>query len=183
MGPNYLSDVIGIDTAVHAWGVMKAAAGEQAANAGPSPNELLFQAGYLGQKNDKGYYQFVKDAKGRPKKTFDPAVLEIIKPAIKGGSENISGEEIVERMMLPMVIEASRCLAEGIVDTATELDMSLVMGLGFPPFRGGLLRYSDRLGAADLVKSAERYENLGPLYRPTDQLKKLAGGGKGFYRD
>ena len=181
MGPIYLSDVIGIDTSVHAWGIMKAAAGEQAAHAGPSPNELLFQAGYLGQKNDKGYYQYVKDAKGRPKKTFDPAILEIIKPAIKGGSENISGEEIVERMMLPMVIEASRCLAEGIVDTATELDMSLVLALGFPPFRGGLLRYADRLGAADLVKSAEQYEKLGPLYHPTDQLKKQAEDGKGFY--
>ena len=105
----------------------------------------------------------------------------MLKPAISGGSEKMSGEEIVERMMLPMAIEASRCLEDGIVGTPTELDMALIMGLGFPPFRGGLMRYVDRIGVGEIVKSAERYARLGALYAPTRQMTDLAKQGKGFY--
>jgi 3-hydroxyacyl-CoA dehydrogenase/enoyl-CoA hydratase/3-hydroxybutyryl-CoA epimerase/enoyl-CoA isomerase len=182
MGPAYLSDVIGLDTAHHAAEVMAQGFSDRmSAGQGLSPGEALFKAGYLGQKNGKGFYSYKPDAKGRPQKTFDPAVLAVLKPAIAGGSEKMSGEEIVERMMLPMVIEASRCLSDGIVGTPTELDMALIMGLGFPPFRGGLLRYADRIGAADLAKISERYGKLGPLYRATQQVQDLAKQGKGFY--
>ncbi|MEE8396133.1 MAG: fatty acid oxidation complex subunit alpha FadB, partial [bacterium] len=133
MGPAYLSDVVGIDTARHAGQVMDEGYGGRMTPPGTLPNELLYQAGAYGQKTEKGYYSYVKDRKGKPQKSFDPAVMEILKPAIVGGGEKISGEEIVERMMIPMVIEASRCLADGIVDTPTELDVSLIFGLGFPP--------------------------------------------------
>jgi 3-hydroxyacyl-CoA dehydrogenase len=80
-----------------------------------------------------------------------------------------------------MVTEASRCLQDGIVGTPTELDMALVMGLGFPPFRSGLMRYADRIGVGELVKSAERYGKLGPLYAATQQMQDLAKKSKGFY--
>jgi 3-hydroxyacyl-CoA dehydrogenase len=79
------------------------------------------------------------------------------------------------------VLEASRCLSDGIVGTPTELDMALIMGLGFPPFRGGLMKYADRIGSADLAKISERYGKLGPLYQATPQLQDLAKQGKGFY--
>lgn len=182
MGPAYLSDVIGLDTAHHAAEVMAAGFSDRmSAGQGLSPGEALFKAGYLGQKNGKGFYSYAPDAKGRPQKKFDPAVLSILQPAIAGGSEKMSGEEIVERMMLPMVLEASRCLSDGIVATPTELDMALIMGLGFPPFRGGLMKYADRIGAADLVKISGRYGKLGPLYQATAQLQDLAKQSKGFY--
>jgi 3-hydroxyacyl-CoA dehydrogenase/enoyl-CoA hydratase/3-hydroxybutyryl-CoA epimerase/enoyl-CoA isomerase len=186
MGPAYLTDVVGIDTARHAGEVMRKAFGgkafgKKAAAAGPGPVELLYEAGYYGQKNGKGFYTYTDDRRGRPQKSFDPAVLDLLKPCITGGSENISGEEIVERMMIPMVIEASRCLSESIVDTPTEVDVSMIFGLGFPPFRGGLLRYADRVGVSGLVGAAEKYEQVGPIYRPSDRMKELAGAGKGFY--
>jgi len=182
MGPAYLSDVVGLDTAHHAAEVMAEGFSDRmSAGKGLSPGEALYKAGYLGQKNGKGFYSYKTDAKGRPQKVFDPAVLAVLKPAISGGSEKMSGEEIVERMMLPMAIEASRCLEDGIVGTPTELDMALIMGLGFPPFRGGLMRYVDRIGVGEIVKSAERCARLGALYAPTRQMTDLAKQGKGFY--
>ena len=181
MGPALLTDVVGIDTAHHAGEVMAKAAGKRARQEGKSPVTLLYEAEYLGQKNGRGFYTYQPDRKGKPQKTYDPAVMDVLKPGITGGSEKISGEEIVDRMMLPMVIEASRCLTEEIVETPTELDVSMIFGLGFPPFRGGLLRHADRIGLADLVKSAEKYEKISPIYQVTEQMQKLAGAGKGFH--
>ncbi|MBI3993610.1 MAG: fatty acid oxidation complex subunit alpha FadB [Candidatus Lambdaproteobacteria bacterium] len=181
MGPAYLHDVVGLDTAFHAGQVMAKAFPELAKLAKSSPVAVLYKAGSFGQKNGKGFYSYAPDAKGRPQKVFDPAVLEVLKPAIRGGKEGMSGEEIVERMMLPMIVEASRCLSDGIVGTPTELDMSLIMGLGFPPFRGGLLKYADRMGLGDWIKAAERYAGYGALYRPTEQMRRLAAQGAGFH--
>ena len=182
MGPAYLSDVVGLDTARHAGEVMAKAYANRMDGKETSPTELLYQAERYGQKNGKGYYEYTPDRKGRPQKKFNPDVLNVLKPGIKGGAENISGEEIVERMMLPMVFEAVRCLEEGIVDSPTELDVSLIFGIGFPPFRGGLIRYADRLGAAELVASSERYSQLGGLYEAPEMLKKNAADGSRFYK-
>ncbi|MDH4249104.1 MAG: 3-hydroxyacyl-CoA dehydrogenase family protein, partial [Deltaproteobacteria bacterium] len=130
--------------------------------------------------NGRGYYTWETDKRGKQKKTFDPAVMDILKPGVKG-KKDLSAEDIVERMMLPMVVEASRCLEEGIVDTPVEVDMGLVLGLGFPPFRGGLLRYADSLGLATLVAAAQKHAALGYLYTPTRQMQELAKKSAGFY--
>jgi 3-hydroxyacyl-CoA dehydrogenase/enoyl-CoA hydratase/3-hydroxybutyryl-CoA epimerase/enoyl-CoA isomerase len=183
MGPAYLSDVVGLDTAHHAGEVMSQGFSDRMGMPSPAPGDLLYKAGYYGQKNGKGYYQYQQDAKGRPKKVFDPAVMTLLKPAIKGGGENMSGEEIVERMMIPMVNEASRCLMAGIVGSPTELDMALIMGIGFPPFRGGLLRYADRVGVGELVQRGENYTKVSPLYRPTEQMAGMAKKQNGFYSE
>jgi 3-hydroxyacyl-CoA dehydrogenase/enoyl-CoA hydratase/3-hydroxybutyryl-CoA epimerase/enoyl-CoA isomerase len=182
MGPATLSDVVGLDTAYHAGQVMaKAFPDRIAGDAEQSPTALLYKAGRYGQKNGAGYYAYTKDRRGKDQKSFDPAVLEILKPGLRGGAETIEGDAIVERMMLPMIVEAARCLQEGIVDTPTELDMSMVFGLGFPPFRGGLLMYADRLGPAELVKRCEAHAKLGKLYEPPQLLRDQAQAGKGFY--
>jgi len=92
-------------------------------------------------------------------------------------------EEIVERLMLPMLLESSRVLEEGIVATPVEVDMALVYGLGFPPFRGGIFRWADAVGAAALLAAAEGHRDLGPLYAPTQQLTALAASGRGFHSE
>lgn len=98
--------------------------------------EVMFENNRYGQKNSKGFYEYEKDKKGKPVKKVNPAVYEFIKPVVKKQIE-ISDEEIIMRMMIPMIIEASRCLEDKIVNTATEVDMGLLLGLGFPPFRAG----------------------------------------------
>jgi 3-hydroxyacyl-CoA dehydrogenase/enoyl-CoA hydratase/3-hydroxybutyryl-CoA epimerase/enoyl-CoA isomerase len=181
MGPAYLVDVVGIDTAVHANAVMAAEFPDRMKNDGKTVIDAMLEAKRLGQKNGVGFYKYVPDKKGPPKKEADPAAYEVIKPMMKGGAGEVSDQDIIDRMMLPMILECSRCLEDGIVATPTEVDLGLIYGLGFPPFRGGALRYADAVGVKALCDRATQFARLGNLYAPTAQMKTLAAAGKGFY--
>ncbi len=180
MGPAFLLDVVGIDTAVHADKVMAASYPDRMGHAGKSPSEAMFEAGRLGQKNGKGFYVYKPEKKGPPKKGPDPDAAALLAPLVKGRAA-VSDEEIVERMMLPMLLESSRCLEDGIVTSPVEVDLALLYGLGFPPFRGGIFRWADALGAPALLAAAEKHAALGKLYEPTAQLRDLARKGKPFH--
>jgi 3-hydroxyacyl-CoA dehydrogenase/enoyl-CoA hydratase/3-hydroxybutyryl-CoA epimerase/enoyl-CoA isomerase len=181
MGPAYLLDVVGIDTAVHADKVMAAAFPDRMSHAGKSPMEAMFEAERYGQKNGKGFYLYKPEKKGPPKKTPDPEATAILAPTVSGGGSNVTDEAIVERMMLPMLLECSRCLEDRIVDSPVEVDIALLYGLGFPPFRGGIFRWADSIGAAALLAAAGKHAALGKLYEPTAQLKDLARKGLPFH--
>jgi 3-hydroxyacyl-CoA dehydrogenase/enoyl-CoA hydratase/3-hydroxybutyryl-CoA epimerase/enoyl-CoA isomerase len=84
-------------------------------------------------------------------------------------------------MMIPLCLETVRCLEDGIVETAAEADMGLIYGIGFPPFRGGALRYIDSIGVAEFVALADKYADLGPLYTPTAKLREMAANGQKFF--
>jgi len=177
MGPAYLLDVVGIDTAYHCVDVLAAGYPDRMAAIEGDAVEKLFKADRYGQKSGSGFYVYEKDKKGRPKKVVDEAVFDLIgKPA-----KAINDEEIVERMMLPLIFEVVRCYEEGIVETPAECDMALLYGLGFPPFRGGALKYADTLGIANVVKAAEKYAHLGNGYAVPELLKKMHAEGKTFY--
>ncbi len=177
MGPSYLMDVVGIDTGVHCLGVMEQGFPERMSQLPGDPVSELYKAGKYGQKNGSGFYVYSKDPKGRPRKDVDEAVFDLIgKP-----NKEFEKDEVVERLMLPMVFEVIRCLEEGIVETAAEADMGLVYGLGFPPFRGGALKYADAIGAANLVALADKYAHLGAAYVAPDSLKAMAKDNQRFY--
>jgi 3-hydroxyacyl-CoA dehydrogenase/enoyl-CoA hydratase/3-hydroxybutyryl-CoA epimerase/enoyl-CoA isomerase len=181
MGPAYLLDVVGIDTAAHAEAVMAEGFPDRMKPAYKNIVSIMYEAKRFGQKNGKGFYTYTQDPKGRPKKEIDRAVDEWIQMAVSERRE-VSDQEIVERMMLPMIFESSRCLEEGIVETAMELDLALLYGLGFPPFRGGVLRYADSIGPAKLIEMGERYSGrLGKMYEPTAQIRQMAQKNSGFY--
>lgn len=177
MGPAYLLDVVGIDTAYHCVDVLAEGFPTRMAAIEGDSVEALFKAGKYGQKSGAGFYRYQQDAKGRPNKTVDESVFELIGQP----SAAVNDEEIVERMMLPLVFEVVRCLEEGIVDTAAECDMALLYGLGFPPFRGGALKYADSLGLKNLVAAAEKYAHLGEGYAVPELLKTMVAEGKTFY--
>jgi 3-hydroxyacyl-CoA dehydrogenase/enoyl-CoA hydratase/3-hydroxybutyryl-CoA epimerase/enoyl-CoA isomerase len=180
MGPAYLLDVVGIDTGHHAVAVMAAGFPDRMAPTERTAIDVMFEAGRFGQKNGKGFYAYVPDKKGKPKKTVDPEAIELVKSVVKvDNSASITDEDIVDRMMLPLLIECGRCLEDGIVRTPIEVDIALVYGLGFPPFRGGPFRYVDAVGLATLGEKAAKYAHLGKLYEPTPMMKQLATmGGK-----
>ena len=163
MGPSWLLDVVGIDTAHHAQSVMADGFPDRMKHDYRDAIDLLFEAGRFGQKNGKGFWRWEEDKKGKPKKVADADVDTLLQQACQP-ARIFSDEEILNRMMLPMLNEVVRCLEEKIIASPAEADMALVYGLGFPPFRGGAFRYLDTLGNSNVVDQARRYSGLGGLY-------------------
>ena len=93
----------------------------------------------------------------------------------------VSDEDIINWMMIPLCMETIRCLEDGIVESAAEADMGLIYGIGFPLFRGGALRYVDSMGVAEFVALADTYADLGALYHPTEKLREMAKNGQTFF--
>jgi 3-hydroxyacyl-CoA dehydrogenase/enoyl-CoA hydratase/3-hydroxybutyryl-CoA epimerase/enoyl-CoA isomerase len=180
MGPAYLMDVVGMDTAVHAAEVMAQGFPDRMRYQWQDTTQVLVANQRLGQKNGKGYYAYVPDKKGKPRKTVDPTTYELIKGVV-AGRKDFAPEEIVARCMVPMVNEVGRCLEEKIVATPQEADMALLYGVGFPPFRGGACRYVDQLGAANFVATADRLAHLGKHYEAPALLRDMASSGRRFY--
>ena len=180
MGPAYLLDVVGMDTGKHAAGVMAEGFPDRMGSDGDTVIDALYNADRLGQKNGKGFYKYEKDRKGKPQKLPDPTVTDAI-GAVQSASKEFDAQEMVDRLMIPMCIEAARCLEDNIVGTAAEVDMGLVYGVGFPPFRGGALHHVDKTGIAAFCARADEFSTLGPLYHPTDAMRKMAERGSTFY--
>ncbi|MBL6804599.1 MAG: fatty acid oxidation complex subunit alpha FadB [Pseudomonadales bacterium] len=179
MGPAYLLDVVGIDTAVHAQAVM--AAGFARMKLGfESAIDKLYSQGDLGQKSGRGFYEYVVDENGRIKKQPNPEIDALI-AGVSAKRRNFSDNEIRDRMMLALCLETVRCLEDGIVETAIEADMGLVLGLGFPKFRGGALRFIDQLGLAEFCELADSYAHLGPMLAPTAKLREMAEAKLSYY--
>ncbi|WP_028113181.1 fatty acid oxidation complex subunit alpha FadB [Ferrimonas kyonanensis] len=180
MGPAYLLDVVGIDTAHHAVAVMAEGFPTRMSKTFRDAVDILFEAERYGQKNGKGFYQYAPDRKGKPKKSVDEFTLAALKQAY-GDSKPFEADEIIARTMIPMINETVRCLEEGIVATPAEADMALVYGIGFPPFQGGVFRYLDTLGLKQYVAMADRFAHLGEMYQVTDKLREMAANGDRFY--
>ena len=180
MGPAYLMDVVGIDTGVHAEQVMAQGFPERMSKTFKAPTDVLFEANRYGQKNNAGFYNYQPDKKGKPQKVVTDESYELLKPHVAETKE-FTDDEIIYRMMLPMATELARCLEENIVSSAQEADMALVYGLGFPPFRGGLFRWIDRIGTNAFVEMAKPFEELGPLYVVTDGMRERASKNESYY--
>jgi 3-hydroxyacyl-CoA dehydrogenase/enoyl-CoA hydratase/3-hydroxybutyryl-CoA epimerase/enoyl-CoA isomerase len=180
MGPAYLLDVVGMDTADHASGVMSEGIPERMQKIDNDPVTVLFGAERLGQKNAKGFYDYGVDKRGKPTKTASNIAFELLAPHVADKQE-FSAEEIIARTMVPMANEAIRCLEEGIVGSAAEADMALLYGIGFPPFRGGIFRYIETMGLQNFVDLADKYADLGAIYQVSDGVRDMARNGKSYF--
>jgi 3-hydroxyacyl-CoA dehydrogenase/enoyl-CoA hydratase/3-hydroxybutyryl-CoA epimerase/enoyl-CoA isomerase len=180
MGPAYLMDVVGMDTGHHGRDVMAEGFPDRMKDDTRTAVDVMYDANRLGQKNGKGFYAYEMDKKGKPKKVVDPQSYELLKPVVSETRE-LSDEDIINYMMIPLCLETVRCLEDNIVEIAAEADMGLIYGIGFPPFRGGALRYIDSIGVAEFVALADKYADLGPLYHPTAKLREMAANGQSFY--
>ncbi|MCL1077846.1 fatty acid oxidation complex subunit alpha FadB [Parashewanella spongiae] len=180
MGPAYLLDVVGIDTGCHAQKVMADGFPQRMSLPSADIMKLMFDSQRLGQKNGQGFYQYITDKRGKPKKQIAPEVAELLSQHCQDKTE-FSADEIIARTMIPMINETVRCLEEGIIASPAEADMALVYGLGFPPFRGGVFRYIETMGLANFVQLADSYAHLGPLYQVTDNMRTLAANNGRYY--
>ena len=179
VGPVALLDEVGIDVAAH----VSRDLGKAFASRGAAPSGTftkLFDAGYRGRKNGKGFYLYAKNRPPGSSKEVNPDVY-----AFFGGASRrpMPAIDLVDRLALLMVNEAVWCLAEGIIASPRDGDAGAVLGLGFPPFRGGPFRYVDAVGAATIVERMEELAGLhGKRFTPAPLLVEMARAGKAFYR-
>lgn len=181
MGPAYLCDVVGIDTGVHAGKIMATAFPQRMKFPDGNILDLMLQNQRLGQKNGKGFYNYAPDKKGRPKKSPAPEAAALVAQIQKAGPKDFDEATIIDRMMIPMVNECVLCLQEGIVETPMELDLALVYGIGFPPFRGGAIRYLEQMGLKTYLEKCQTYSALGAEYQAPESIQARAKEGKLFY--
>lgn len=180
MGPAYLQDVVGIDTCHHCVDVMAEGFPSRFLFEGKSILDLLYEGTRFGQKNGKGYFHYEADEKGRPKRTYNEEIENYI-GQVSTVRKEFSDDEIIARMMIPMCLETARCIEDGIVGSAAEADMAQILGIGFPQFRGGALRYIDSFGADKFCQMADQYAHLGGLYTVPEGLRQMAKTGRSFF--
>lgn len=168
MGPCRLLDEIGLDIALHASRELAAAFGGRMAP--PKAVERLLDEGRLGRKNGRGFYLYEK---GRAKGP-DPSVIAIAREAA-GQPVAADSDGVRRRCLYPMVNEAALALEEKVVDGADRLDLAMVLGTGFPPFRGGLLRWADHEGVRVIRDGlAQLSGELGERFTPAPLLVRMA---------
>jgi 3-hydroxyacyl-CoA dehydrogenase/enoyl-CoA hydratase/3-hydroxybutyryl-CoA epimerase/enoyl-CoA isomerase len=163
MGPIALQDLVGLDTSLYAGRVMAAAYPDRADV--PPVLEALVAQGRLGKKTGAGFRRFT-GKKGRPE--ADPALADIVAPLRIAKRGSHSREEITDRLFLPMLLEAVRALEEGIVRDPVDADMGLILGIGFPPFRGGILRWCDTEGIDRVAARVAGLESCGGRFQPSE---------------
>ncbi len=175
MGPIALYDMVGLDTAVYAGKVLVEAFPERFHGNPILP--ALVKAGRLGQKSGLGFYSYHKKKKAAP----DPELDRFLQPHIKSVPKSFGKNELSDRLFLSMLVEATRILEEHLVRDPRDIDLGLIFGIGFPPFKGGLLFWADTIGLPKIVESLKAYEPLGERYQPTALLVELASSGDTFY--
>lgn len=182
MGPAYLNDVIGMDTGTHVFDIISAGFPSRLQRSKSADAlRLMNERGWLGQKSGQGFYKYERDPAGKPKKSVAAEVYELLASVQPSGARALPAEEIVERMMLPMIAEAAWCLEDGVVGSAQELDMALLLGLGLPRYLGGALKYADWLGLKKVVQLSERYAALGGHYSIPEGLRRRAANNERYY--
>ena len=174
MGPLRLIDEVGVDVANH---VAETIAQHFAARLRtPALLAAMMQDSLLGRKNGKGFYLHDKRSKG--------SSVNADAERFKKGTwaAGLSREDLRNRMVSLMVNEAARCLEEGLVGEAADVDFGMVMGTGFAPFRGGPLRYADSVGVPQLVEEMYKLAAKGELqFAPCALLETMAAKQEKFY--
>lgn len=148
MGPFALSDEVGLDVGIKVLHILAEAFGERFKPV--DAFEKIYAKGLLGKKSGKGLYIYGK------KRVPNPEIYELFSRKTAYG---LSPDEYLKRMIYIMINEAGRCLEESIIDGPEDVDIGMIMGTGFPAFRGGLLRYADAVGIAKIVDELQLFQN------------------------
>jgi 3-hydroxyacyl-CoA dehydrogenase/enoyl-CoA hydratase/3-hydroxybutyryl-CoA epimerase/enoyl-CoA isomerase len=181
MGPAALEDVIGLDTGSRVNDIISAGYPERMQPLADDALKLLARLGRLGQKSGLGFYRYEADPRGKPVRSHDSEAHQVLSALQPLGRREFAASDIVDRMMLPMTIEAAHALEEGVVSSAAELDVATRLGLGFPAYAGGPLQYADWLGWPELFARCERLRQLGLAYEPTPRMRAMAERGERYH--
>ena len=176
VGPLALLDDVGLDVAAKGGEVLQAAFPERLKMGG---EDALAAAGRLGRKNGRGFYDYESGKRRGPAREAYAALR------VEPRKESPLPAGVIEaRLVLPMINEAAFCLEDAIVEDPARLDLAMIFGTGFPPFRGGLLRHADAIGLGRVFSRLDDLaERLGPRFAPSDLIQRLANERRGFYPD
>jgi 3-hydroxyacyl-CoA dehydrogenase/enoyl-CoA hydratase/3-hydroxybutyryl-CoA epimerase len=176
MGPFALMDEVGLDVCVKVLKIFKKSFGARIEMAGAM--EKLEKSDRKGKKNNKGFYKY--DSSGR-RGDVDQTVYADL--GLSTPTNKLSTKECIERGVFAMINECALALLEDrIVETPHEVDLAMIMGTGFPPFRGGLLRYADSIGSQYVVDQLEIYAAKGAQrLKPSNPLRSMAKTQRKFY--
>jgi 3-hydroxyacyl-CoA dehydrogenase/enoyl-CoA hydratase/3-hydroxybutyryl-CoA epimerase/3-hydroxyacyl-CoA dehydrogenase/enoyl-CoA hydratase/3-hydroxybutyryl-CoA epimerase/enoyl-CoA isomerase len=178
IGPLRILDEIGIDTVVHAGRVMWQAFPDRTV---ASPLLItMYKKKRLGRKSGAGFFAYDSPAAWDGPSRPDPAVDALIAQWAREPQE-LTAETITHRLILPMVLEATRLLEERKVRHPADVDLAVLFGLGFPRARGGLLYWADTMGADRILAMLGPLQSLGPRLEPTQLLRETAERGGKFY--
>jgi 3-hydroxyacyl-CoA dehydrogenase / enoyl-CoA hydratase / 3-hydroxybutyryl-CoA epimerase len=176
MGPLRLLDEVGLDVARHAGAVMTAAFGDRLEP--PAAMTALEATKLLGRKGGRGFYVYDE---GRDT-SVNQEIYGKLGDAVPAERRKLDPQEILDRALLAMVNEAARVLEDGIVAAPADVDLGMITGTGFPPFRGGLLRWADSLGMETVLSGLLQLEaKYGPRFEPAPLIRDRAAVGRGFY--
>jgi 3-hydroxyacyl-CoA dehydrogenase/enoyl-CoA hydratase/3-hydroxybutyryl-CoA epimerase/3-hydroxyacyl-CoA dehydrogenase/enoyl-CoA hydratase/3-hydroxybutyryl-CoA epimerase/enoyl-CoA isomerase len=130
----------------------------------------------------QGFFDYGPAKGGKPPRgTSSDEVSHLIDECRSGDERKLLPDEIADRLFLPMLLEATRVLEDGLVRDARDVDLALVFGIGFPPFKGGLFFWADHLGAQKILDKLKPYAALGKRFEPSKLLTKVAKSGGRFY--
>jgi 3-hydroxyacyl-CoA dehydrogenase/enoyl-CoA hydratase/3-hydroxybutyryl-CoA epimerase len=176
LGPFALMDEVGLETVLHVARVLQSAYGKRAEGS-TRVLESLILSERRGVRDGGGFYRYRRGKRTIP----DPEAYNL---SGAGEPRDLPPETIQERLVLAMVNEAAVCLEDGVVERPMDLDIAMVTGTGFPPFRGGLLRHADSVGIAVTVDRLARLADAhGERFRPAGLLREMVTRQKLFYGD
>jgi 3-hydroxyacyl-CoA dehydrogenase / enoyl-CoA hydratase / 3-hydroxybutyryl-CoA epimerase len=175
MGPLSLADEVGLDV-----GFKVAKTLEDSYESRMIVPDLMKQIveakGWSGKKSDRGFYIYNKK-----EKSVNSEVYKLLNESDRH-RDPITDGDIRDRLIFTIINEASRCLDEDIVKNASYLDMAMILGTGFPAFRGGVCRYADSVGIPKIVEKLRVYaSSFGDRFLPSQPLEKLERDNKNFY--
>jgi 3-hydroxyacyl-CoA dehydrogenase/enoyl-CoA hydratase/carnithine racemase len=180
MGPATLADLTGIDINYHVNKNFERRLGDRY-KVHPL-TERIYQTGCYGRKTGAGYFDYSGE-----KPVPNQKVVEVIYKYLKENKvapKKISKQEVVDTLLALGINEAALMIEEGICDRPQDMDLAMIYGTGFPPYRGGILRYADKWGFKNVFeKLVELEKQYGPRFKPADMIKEMADSGKNFYQD
>jgi 3-hydroxyacyl-CoA dehydrogenase/enoyl-CoA hydratase/carnithine racemase len=180
MGPATLADLTGIDINYHVNRTFEKRLGERY-KVHPL-TELIYQTGCFGRKTGAGYFDYSGE-----QPVPNPKVVNVVQKYLRDNQispREMSKDEIIDAMLSLGINEAALMIEEGICDRPQDMDLALIYGLGYPPYRGGVLRYADKWGLKNVYqKLVDLEKQYGPRFKPADLIREMAESGKTFYTD
>jgi 3-hydroxyacyl-CoA dehydrogenase/enoyl-CoA hydratase/3-hydroxybutyryl-CoA epimerase len=180
MGPFRLMDEVGLDVSAHVAKSLRDALGKRFSGPPEADKLLEVDNNYLGKKTGQGIYMYDGTGIKAKAKGLSPMAIGKIKTLVKNPKPS-SKQDIVDRCILIALQEAAYILDEGIVSCPEDLDLAMIMGTGFAPFRGGLLNYADQRGLEDIVNKLKSLEKVDAKFKPHPYLVKMVENKQKFF--